>query len=70
MLFVERCFLGIRSLPSFLPSRDIQLPKKVTTGLCLSGFFRVKLMQRKVDAFDGVEVWREDAGGSGWLVGW
>eukprot|EP00438_Fugacium_kawagutii_P005606 Skav201435 [mRNA] locus=scaffold201:377239:388194:- [translate_table: standard] len=28
----------------------------VTTGLCLSGFFRVKLMQRQVDAFDGVEL--------------
>eukprot|EP00435_Cladocopium_sp_Y103_P073250 s61_g43.t1 len=27
----------------------------VATGLCLSGFFRVKLMQRQVDAFDGVE---------------
>jgi hypothetical protein len=29
---------------------------QVATGLCLSGFFRVKLMQRQVDAFDGVEV--------------
>ncbi|CAJ1388639.1 unnamed protein product [Effrenium voratum] len=26
------------------------------TGLCLSGFFRVKLLQRQVDAFDGQEV--------------
>lgn len=28
----------------------------VDAGLCLSGFFRVKLLQRQVDAFDGVEV--------------